>query len=305
MAGGGPRSAGRSSGGSGSNGRSRNELWSLLTEYFTPRRDCGVTLPSGPCGLIHVKNKRVQLIVDRREYLHSSICSDKDCETTTEAVFYKNPEKRVALLEGGRGQLLSGPPDPALVAKIQKSFIQLVNEFAATVKPGKVENTENQPVLYESCCAGHCDELIYLLEFGKIEELDRYPKEEYAKVMSCYHGGQAVGHHMSFFMFYIVNFFIGTKLLLYNNVENAPKLDSMYEYACDGQTFLPYQRKNLHLWMKDLDATTQMCKATFRCIYLYVYLRRKFEPEYKIETDGTLELGCGDSIWLRLFNYWQ
>ncbi|XP_026272334.2 uncharacterized protein LOC113202360 [Frankliniella occidentalis] len=300
MAGGGPCSAGRSSGGSGSSGRSRNELWSLLTEYFTPRRDCGVSLPSGPCGLIHVKNKRAQLIVDRREYLHNSICSDEDCETTTEKVFYKNPEKRVPLFEGGK---LGGRPDAALADKIRKSFIQLVNEFADTVKPGKEENTENQPVLYESCCAGHCDELIYLLEFGKIEALDRYPKEEYWKVMSCYHGGQAVGHHMSFFMYHIVQFFIGTKLLLYNNVENPPKLDWMYESACDGQTFLPYQRKNLHLWMKDLDATTQMCKATFRCIYLYIYLKRKFEPEFNMENDWSLQLGYDDRISLRCFRY--
>ncbi|XP_034230136.1 uncharacterized protein LOC117638983 [Thrips palmi] len=299
MAGSEPPTAGRSTGGSGSgSGRSRNELWRLLTEYCTPRSDCGVTLPSGPCGRIHVKDKRVQIIVERREYLHSSICSDTDCETTTEKVFYKHREKKKALFQDGK---FGGRPDPTLVAKIRKAFLELVDEFARTVKPGKEENTEDLPVLYESCCSGHCDELIYLLEFGKIGALNRYPKDEYEKVMHCQHGGQAVGHHMSFFMHYIVHFFIGTKLLLYNNVEKAPKLQRMYDLACDGQTFLPYQRKNLHLWMKDLDVTTEMCKAAFRCIYLYVYLRRKFEPDYNIETDRILKLGYEERIWLRCF----
>ncbi|XP_034256708.1 uncharacterized protein LOC117654290 [Thrips palmi] len=302
MPGGQPRTGGRSSGGSGSGssgGRSRNELWLLLTEYCTPRRDCGVTLPSGPCGRIHVKDKRVQIIVERREYLHSSVCSDKDCETTTEKVFYKHPDKKRPVFSDGK---FFGQSSPALVAKIEKAFTDLVDEFASTVKPGKEENTEDLPVLYESCCAGHCDDLIYLLEFGKIKALDRYTKEEFSEVMSCYHGGQAVGHHMSFFMHYIVHFFIGTKLLLYNNVEQAPKLHRVYDSACDGQTFLPYQRKNLHLWMKDLDVTTEMCKAAFRCIYLYVYWRRKFEPDYNIKTDRILELGNGERIGFWCFS---
>ncbi|XP_034256711.1 uncharacterized protein LOC117654291 isoform X2 [Thrips palmi] len=298
MAGSEPRTAGRSTGGSGSSsGRSRNELWRLLTEYCTPRRDCGVTLPSGPCGRIHVKDKRVQIIVERREYLHSSVCSDKDCETTAEKVFYKHPEKRKAFLGDGK---FCEQPNPALVAKIQKALTDLVDEFASTVKPGKEGNTEDLPVLYESCYQGPCDELIYLLEFGKIGALDRYTKDEYEKVMHCY-PSQAIGHHLSFFMHYIVHFFIGTKLLLYNNVEKAPKLHWMYDHACGGQTFLPYQRKNLRLWMKDLDVTTEMCKAVFRCIYLYVYLRRKFEPDYNIETDDSLKLGNEEIIWLRCF----
>ncbi|XP_034247566.1 uncharacterized protein LOC117649180 [Thrips palmi] len=300
MAGGHQSSAGSVAGSSGSSSRSRNELWSLLTEHFTPPVDCGVTLPSGPCKRIHVKDKRVQIIVERREYLQGSICSDKNCEATTEKVFYKNPEKKLALFGDGK---FCGPSDPSLIAKIRKSFTQMVDEFASTVKPGKEENTENLPVLYETPCNGrHCDELIYLWEFGKIEALDRYPKEEYEKVMHCYHGGQAVGHHISFFMHYIIHFFIGTKLLLYNNVEKPPKLNYMYEDSCDGQTFLPYERKNLQLWMKDLDATTRMCKKAFRCIYLYVYWRRKFEPNYNIETDDILELGSDENFWLRCFS---
>lgn len=301
MAGRQPPTAERSASGSGSNSRSRNELWSLLTKYLKRRVDCGVSLPCGSCGRIHVKDKRVQLIVERRGYLHSSICTDKDCKTTTVEVFYKNPHKWRALFEGNTS---SRKRDPVLVPKIKKSFIQLVDEFASTVKPDKEKNTENLPVLYETCCEGHCDELIYLLEFGKIGALHSYSKEEYAKVMSCYHGGQAVGHHISFFMFYIIQFFIGTKLLMYNEVafENAPKLCWMYSHACDGQTFLPYQRKNLHLWMKDMDATTRMCKAAFRCIYLFVYLRRRFESEYNIENDEILDLGRDDWISVRCFN---
>lgn len=267
-----------------------NELWSLLTDYFSPYRDCGVTLPSGTCKLIHLKDKRVKRIVERREYFQSRICPDKDCVTTTEIVFYRNL-KRKALFADGRRNL-------DLVPRIQRLFIKLVDDFARTVKPGKEDNTD-QPVMYETSC-DHCDTLIHLLEFGKITALNNYPRKEYDKVMSCYHGGQAVGHHMSFFLHYMIQFFIGTKLLLYNNVEISPTLDRMFSHACDGQTFMPYHRQYLHLWMKDLEATKLMCKAAFRCIYLFVYLRRKLDPTYNIETDRYLELGYGN-IYLRCF----
>ena len=256
-------------------------MWRLLTDYFTPNRDCGVSLPSGACKLIHVRDKRAGRIVERRRYLQSRVCSSTDCVTTAEIVFYKDDKRGALFAFRGRGRSKN-----ELIPRINKLFSKMVHDFASTVKPGKEDHTDC-PVLDETWC-NHCDRFINLLEFGKITALNNYSREEFDRIMKCTHGGQFVGNHINFFLFCMVQFFVGTKLLLYNNVESAPKLDFIYSFACDGQTFMPYHRQYLHLWMKDLEATNLMCKAAFRCIYLIVYLRCKFNLTYNFETERFL-----------------
>ena len=247
-----------------------NAMWSVLTDYLTPHRDNGVSLPSGTCKLIHVNDKHVELLVKQRKYLQSRVCPNSDCKTTTERIFFKT-EKRKAVFASGR-------LDQTVWLQFEEMFVKCVYDFASTVKPGKEEKTV-PPVLNETWCK-HCDEFIHLLEFGQVTALNKYTREEFDKVQSCSHGGQAVGHHMSFFMYWLLHFYINTKVLLYNNVGKICTLNSMYFEACDGQTFLPYQRQYLHLWMKDREVTIRMCKVAFRCIYLYVYLMRKFDPSF-------------------------
>lgn len=287
--------------------------WDSLSQTLMVYKNAGIEMPTGQCCKIHVCNRKTQIQYERRKFLKDKVCTDSNCKTTGTKVFYKSEKKQVS-----SGYRNGAREDDKHLNYFAAKFLETIDEFAQTefdkyahirqqpdfkpLDPFKLlENLKKDNRWYTDSCwmDDHCwcRLVINLIELGDSKLLMSLSDELLSKVLSCLHGGQAVGNNVNFLFYHVFVVYVQTNLILVRGHENnceywGPMNDSCYfrkdlMYNCDGQTFLERSRPFLadDVYMKDFNAMRQLLKDCFKFIYFLQMLsmvlgRKHFDLDF-------------------------
>jgi len=275
--------------------------WSDLVDHCTIYHDPGIKLPTGECGRVHPINKKTKLQVDQRKFLSNKVCNDPDCKTTGHKIFRKNKKKSISI---PRDLIPPHIPDGSSLSRFIDQFTKAIQEFAQTerqkvqrsaLEAADVEHVikklkdqgkwpEDESIMWHGCM---CPVFSILIESGDAETLLSFSNQQIEAVLSCQHGGQAVGNNFRFLTWHVVRAYMITNLIVAADLQDKPKewgpmrpgstCREDLTHDCDGQTFLFFSRQYLEddVYMKDWEAMSQLCKNCFKYLYFVEMLRQE------------------------------
>lgn len=270
--------------------------WAKLVNFYREYKHPPIKLPVGKCNKIHIVNNRVKNQLKNRTYLHDRICSDSECKVIVKEAEFRKSEKLLNSFFISRNKRY----EPHSVKEyFFKRFVEAVFDYINTMKKSNDDLIEKgYPRDYEQdnlTLCDRCNTFIMLIETKNLPALEKYDNQQLKDIFHCSHGTQAVGRNMSFLFYHVLCvYFLTNFIFATNNIKNISNWYKMKpnEYfrislmcACDGQTFLPTCRKYLlnEVYMKNLDATKELCKKCFEFICIYTMLQLKIMPPDSLE----------------------
>jgi hypothetical protein len=289
--------------------------WKDLLEYFVVYKDHGIELPIGNCGRIHLINRKTQIQVNHRKYLANQVCTDLECKVTASKVFRKSLKKKISLTRFRPNYLRTY--NTKQLSDFIDCFSRAICEFAETerkkvgqrnvvktdlavfhqeiIEKLKEEKrwlkSEEEMKWYRSWCS-RCQLFTILIEAADAKKLFSFSDKKIKSVLSCTHGGQAVGNNFNFLSLHVLTVYLCTNLIVASGLQDNPeewgpmrpgsyfRRELMYD--CDGQTFLYSSRRFLtdDVYMKDWEAMRQLCKNCFQFLYFTEMLRQEIKDSY-------------------------
>lgn len=262
--------------------------WVSLADHYRSYKHVPIKLPVGKCKKIHVVNNRVKHQLKNRTYLHDRICCDSECKAVVGVAEFRKNENRLNDFHVDEKKIYDSHP---VKDYFFKKFREAVFDYIDTMKKTNDNSSEiKYPEGYDKCgliLCDTCDIFTMLIETKNFSALEKYDNQQLKEVFNCYHGAQTVGRNMEYLFYHIVYVYVVTNLIVVlGNVENASNWHIMkpdHHFRQDlmiawiGQTFLPGCRKYLSsdVYMKDLDATKEMCKKLFEFMCIYTMLELK------------------------------
>ena len=271
-----------------------------------------ISLPIGVCGRIHIINKATQIKVSMRNFItDEDVCTIKDCRTTDELKVFSKNKLSAPLITTKLQRRQTKEAKNKLnyfIDKFYKTILEFIDgedrkhsddviKKFKPAAPAAIDQNICCTECYSQPCRFNCKLFIFwsLLFNNQIDHilwLDKKKEIRVAEAIGQNYGGQAVGNGYNFLILYhLLPFYVLSNVIIACGYESDPEkwgsfspthyysLINNIKEDCDFKTFIPSLRPLLDekIFMRDMTKTKELLREVFRHIYVYFYLKKKFQ----------------------------